>query len=593
MPAQLEAASPESPVTTQSGFARIASGAASVYVLTAILSFVLSALFLQPWSAAGKILGSSGDALFQQAMTQAAGRVGLFTVDPNLGWPGGTGFWSVPQLGLLLGMAAWISISQLGLEPAPAVLWLVALSGCVNAVACLYFLRAFRAGRAVALPIALAVAVGASPFFIAHPGHLNVAPWFVVPIAMGVAVRFDGRLDRRLFLHCGLLLVAAILSPLWWLICAALIVVVLGLCRLLVGRFREALILTFSVLALGCGVLVQSGFMKLVPQIDPTDGRGPWDSNIYGGRLVDLFFASPTLNGWFRPTQELAEGASAELKPLGLVAGCLAVVALGVLLTSWGSARILNPLDKRRLITLSQLTVIATLAFLAGGLGNLQAGFAVLAGSGSSARTWSRFLIVVALIGAAWLLVVLRRVLGRWRRSHPQERPGQVRLAAIFAAILVLGVWFFDSRPALVKEEASKNSLSEWEAVSYLSSRGQKCPVLQLPVTNGLGYLPRHLMDANHYRGYVPYLINPDIPWSYGSVSPEQLTRLRSIPSTLTRTSVGALSSTGYCAVLFDKAVAAADSAVGGALPGRNVDVLGSPEYESRRFNVYRLPGGR
>ncbi len=570
---------------------KFAAARAVAYCTTFAIAILCAAVLLKPWAYSGSILGPSGDIFFQQAMSEVAGRAGMFAADPNLGSPGGTGFWSVPQLGIMLGFGAWLAIGHIGLDASVTVVWLTVLSAGTSALGCLYFLRSFRAGRAIALPIALAVSIGASPTFLGTMGHLNVAPWFAVPIAMAVGVRLAPKLTRGNLLPCAILCLAIALSPLWWAIASLFILVLLGFARLITGAVRRALILLLAGVALGCGLVVQIGFIQLVPQVSATTGRGAWDSNIYGGRLVDVLLSSPLLNREILRLSDLMPGNSTEFKPVGIVAGAMVAIALAVLLGSWAATRLVGGRFNHRLVTLSQLTTVITLLYLAGGFGNLQAGAAVLLGGESPARVWSRMLVVLALVGAAWFLIIVRKGMQSLRERTSVVDAKRYPLFALVAAVAVLTSWFIDTKSLPTTPSYTNTSLPESPAVAYLARNGNACPVMQLPVTNGIEP-PRGklLRGDNFYRGYIPYLIDSNIPWSYGSVSTEQLRELRAIPKILTPDAVAAISANGFCFVLFDKEVAAASNAAGASPRGTNISVLGAPVFDSPRFAVYEVP---
>ena len=90
-----------------------------------------------------------------------------------------------------------------------------------------------------------------------------------------------------------------------------------------------------------------------------------------------------------------------------------------------------------------------------------------------------------------------------------------------------------------------------------------------------------------YYRGYVPFLINPDYYWTYGSVA---VSDLEDISRTATQIAAGdSQAQARYCAVLFDKAVAPLRDRSGQPLQGSDPSKLGTPAFTSERFDVYLL----
>jgi hypothetical protein len=132
----------------------------------------------------------------------------------------------------------------------------------------------------------------------------------------------------------------------------------------------------------------------------------------------------------------------------------------------------------------------------------------------------------------------------------------------------------------------------ETEAVAYLDSTFGDCPVAQLPV----GTFPDFPMfDGSEesityfYRGFVPYLLNPDGRWSFGAPAGTETDLLmRSLPVDVGGDSLQVLAESGYCAVLFDTEYSDWLQRRGGDWSAmRMPDAI--PAWRNVRFDVFDL----
>ena len=577
------------------------------YAGVVLATVLFSAILIKPWIATDGIFTSGNDYWWIQSSAQVAAQSGPFAVDPHLGWSVGYSLWSVPQLGIWIGVMLWLLGGILGFSSAAAVLWVAVASAALNAAACLFFFRSALPTVRPALAGSFSIALGAAPAVLFMPAHLNVGAWFLVPFAFGLLFRLNRRLStRRTITWLVALAVVMVIAPLWWVVVVLLLISAALVPALLLRQWRalayRIVIVVAAAVAFGIQVLISS----TVPNSSDVLSRSPWDSNAFGGHLVDFVLSSPLVDRYLPPMQLLITGASKELKPIGLIAGLAAVFLVFVLLAGTGLRRLFPSLRDDDRDLMSQLSIIVLLFFVVGGLGNLQAAVGVLAGPGSPARAWSRLGLVVALMGCAWLLVALRR----WAVAEELNKPDEPdasqapnRRAATFGvwllAAVVLVAWFVDSAATgTIKfrimgdgpRVAAPSTFAEYDAVNFISRSRQPCPVLQLPVTNGL--VPRTKKESEelselYYRGYVPFLINPDYYWTYGSVA---VSDLEDISRTATQIAAGdSQAQARYCAVLFDKAVAPLRDRSGQPLQGSDPSKLGTPAFTSERFDVYLL----
>jgi hypothetical protein len=573
------------------------------YLLAVAIAAIGTAAILRPWVAGGVFV--SGDAAFQQSAIEIVRQVGLFDIDTHLGWSGGVGFWSVPQLGYFLGWGAQILTGIGNMPAATALLWLLVASAAATASACLFFLRSIK--RSVSfganlLAVALAVAIGASPAVTMIPGHLNVAPWFVVPVALGAVIRLIASGDRSVTRQAGtvaLVFLAGAISPAWWLFVVILLIAAFGAVQLVVGKWRGVAVAAAVAVGLALGAVIQFLAYSSVPSIASDVGRSAWSSNKYGGYLVDIFRSSPFVNEQIPALNVLDVGSSTEFKPVGVLAGAAVVVTVIVVLSGWLLSSRLTARADPRATALSVISPVVLLTFVTGGLGNLQAGLFVLVGSESPGRAWSRLMVVVALAGAAWILVIVSRA-GRsqWASSWRQRAPAAFAAVSILIPVVLIVVWFVDTRAlfpqgVVASQQGVVDSaeVAERGAVEFVRAQGPPCPTLQLPVTNGVEIRTKTELTIadTAYRGYVPYLLAPDLYWSYGSVSADQLAKLRKIPKILPTDASKELRAQGYCAVLFDSFLASELPKKQEKLPGMDVASLGAPDYDGGRFQVFEL----
>jgi hypothetical protein len=322
--------------------------------------------------------------------------------------------------------------------------------------------------------------------------------------------------------------------------------------------------------------------------------RGPWDSNTYGGRLVDFLVASPALNTMFPSLENLKAGASVELSQVGLLGaalGLLSIIAFLVVILRNGSR------DSRAWL-LSVLAVASTLMFLSGGFGNLQAGLLLSVGIDSPARVWARVIILLAVIGAGFLLLAIERFANfsgyaGGVDAEPIRSWLVHRLVLPLMIIAIAAPDFITSRDP--KDAIVFSELEEFAAVEFLSTQGADvCPVLQLPIESiplPLNPVSEHWSDT-YYRGLVPFLMEPNISWSFGDyLRANRADYLDDLGPQLTSPHVSSIQRTGFCFILFDKKLSAISREYSLDLPGTSLEGLFlAPSFSSERFDVYSLP---
>ena len=530
-------------------------------------------------------LQTNGDQALIQASAQVAMQSGPFATNPHVGWFSGFNLWSFPAVSSLSFYGgAWL----LGLFVSSSSNVLALLVGAVAAAvaASSYVaLRVVPPGRTSRLVCALgAFALGLSPYVLSKMGHFNVASWYLIPTLLAViGLLARGGTRRRQIWLLALLAAVALLSPLWWSFIAIYVLVVGLVLSALLRRWKWVQLVGVATAAVSIGALLPT-LLALSQRIPGGSwNRQPWDSTLFGGSLFDPVFASPWLERLWPGAEELAPALSREYSQVGLVVGLLVIVAIVASLSAFLG------FSKRwqRHRWLFVATQVSLLAFLSMGLGPVQEAVLAIVGVESPLRVWSRLIIVVGFLGM--LLVV--PVLSRWVRRM-SDRGGAQRVGVLVAAAVVVAVVVVDTFGIELSTPQTLPDLPEGEAVAYLDDEFGPCPVAQLPV----GTFPDFPMfDGTeeaidyYYRGYVPYLLNPDGYWSFGApLGTESDALMRALPVDVGADSLRTLSDAGYCAVLFDSQYSQWLQTRGGDWAGMRIpDAV--PQWQNSRFSVYQL----
>ena len=552
----------------------------------------------------GQVFSGGEDILAWQTSVTSAGTVGPFGTDPHLAFPTGMNPWSYPQLGIALLTAAWLLAGPFGIPSGMAALIIMIASLVATALATVYFLRSFVDDRLKWLTTTLAAALALSPFFAIKVGHINIALFFMVPLILGILVRGVKRERRWRIWAVGVIFIATAISPLWWVTVMLLFIPVIGVAALLQRKLRLLgwIVSVFTGIAAGTGVQLLLYHHVAIPGANLD--RSVWSANLYGGRLTDTVLASPLINQIYPPGffNLLRSGGSVEFKPVGLV--CLAMMVILILLLIKLLPRyIANPATgsgatdgkAKRIDTnlLAIMSIVSILFYLSGGLGNAQATAAVMLGGQSPARAFSRFTIIMAMFGMAWLLLYLSRDFGT---RIATRRPARITYIAAAIAVAVVATVDLSALPHAAV--AAENTLSEYPAIDFLRAHTKPCPVAQLPqegapvpraIPTAINDREQAQIDEQlYYRGYYAYLIAPDYYWSIGSYVPAKPTAINQLGKTFDAAGLASLQKAGFCAVMYDKVLAA--SPRGGALEGaKRAADLPAAGFTSERYDMYLL----
>lgn len=557
-------------------------------LLTVVLLVVVVGVFTTWWihqDVNSFTLQTHGDQALIQASTQVAMQSGPFATNPHVGWFSGFNLWSFPavsSLGFYGG--AWF----LGLFVGSSSTVLALLMGAVAAVVAGMSYAALRLappGPTSRWVCALgSLSLGLSPYVLSKMGHFNVASWYLIPAVIS-ALALVGRTTgtrTRLGILAGLGLVS-LLSPLWWSYVALYVLVVGAILSALLRRWSwlRATSAVTAAVALGSALPTALAIIQRIP--GGSWNRQPWDSVYFGGSLFDVVFSSPWLPRLWSGADEVTPALSRELSSVGAVVGVMVLIAIVSSLSAF-----LGFSDRwRRHRWLFVATQVSLLAFLSMGLGPVQEAVLAIVGVESPLRVWSRLIIVVGFLG----MVLAVPALSSWG-SHATRGGALTRLGMAVGGAVVVAVVVVDTFGIDLMTPRTVPDLPEGEAVVYLQAEFGPCPVAQLPA----GTFPDFPMfDGSpesieyFYRGYVPYLLNPEGFWSFGApLGSESDALMRSLPTQVGADSLRTLAEAGYCAVLFDTQYAEWLQARGGDWAAMAIsDSL--PAWRNERFAIFDL----
>ncbi len=555
--------------------------------VAALVAGVALALVLRPWSYPTDYVFTSGtDTVWQQGIFQLHAQGGVFGTSEHLAWPVGANPWRLPQLGAAIGLWAWVTVGWMSLGTATAILWYLVAGGIANAVAMVYFLRSWGSTLAPVLVIGLAVTVPCSVFFITH--QLNLISIYPVPIALALLTRLPAMTGMPRRLALGGLSLVAFAAPLWWIVVLALMLPVILLAPLFRRSWDQVLSTSLLMGAVAVGAAAQTLVFLLArrggPGVDAA--REPWTANYFPGHFSDLFVAWPSASRVAPElTARLREGSSVDLS-MGFPVVVTAAVALVALLAL--PPRRLGADPGPDVWVLGSATIVATLYWLGGGLGNLQAAIAVMAGTVSPARIWYRMIVVLAVIGAGWIAAF----------SVAQQRRSPVRTGWMarwpIALVLVLGLGsvtdFASFRRAMYTAPVAPQR--DRDVIVALRQSTDPCPVAQFPdeaIPNGL--ITTGLFDPLTYRGMIPYVIAPEYRWTAGSLDVTDRRGIATLPAVLTERDLQKLELWGFCAILYDIRVGDVANDQQADLSGVVIDVDRRPDYDDGVHRLYLLDG--
>jgi hypothetical protein len=394
--------------------------------------------------------------------------------------------------------------------------------------------------------------------------HLWLASYWVVPLGMWLVLRaalgeplfrikvnWRDPADRRSALPLNLTTVFCVcciaIGGIYYSAFTLLLLAVTLLVRLIATRDRRSVAGASGLLA-AIGALSLTAVVSMAASQDKStlvtveSQRSFSRSEQLAGKLMDLIL--PWIHHRVNALQSLTvlynsrTTATYEETALGLVA-LAGVVALLVIMLSTLVPQRVKPANAE-LGMLGVLTLVALSFYSIGGLGSFFALFVT-----PQIRTWSRFYVIIGLLGLLavghWVTVVGRRnrILGL--------------LTAV--ALLVIGV-LDQTNPALAPNyKALRTEVADLTTFtqSIKTSAGPGCSVFQLPVVPYPEQPPVH--DMTDYAHLRPYLSSSSLRWSYGGFRGTSLADWQlALPQVSTTTMVNDLVAAGFCAVEVDRA---------------------------------------
>lgn len=519
--------------------------------LSVVLSFVAAVQALRLWDwRPGTPLSLSGDAPTVLMQVRMILEEGWYDNTNALGAPFGlNGAWFTTADVLNFGGIRLIGLFGGDAATTSAVFFLLGFP--------LAALTAYWLAREVGTTRPAAVAVGV--LFSVIPGHQEWFPhlwlaaywmvplglWLVLRVARGEALTEPGRRHRWTAARLVLVVLAVGLADVYYVAFTLLLLAVVIAIRLGTGTRPRDIVPGAAVTAaigLLCGLTLL--LATRARSADQVTGALPaqrtiGESEVYAGKLVELVLpwsehrAAPLR--FLSQAYGIAAQPSVERPALGFVALLGVVGLLWLVLTALVTRRRVEPLTG----CLAALTLLCLAFYTRAGLGSLVALFVT-----PQIRTWSRFVVLIALLGLLAVGLWVSRVGRRWSR----------RVSWVLAgALLLVGVLDQTNPAAAPDYSALRAQGSELQRYTRdLHATVGDCPVFQLPVVAFPEEPPPGSMGD--YDHLLPYLTSPaGTSWSYGAIrgtsrADWQLALPVGDPARLTED----LAAAGFCAVSVD-----------------------------------------
>jgi hypothetical protein len=406
--------------------------------------------------------------------------------------------------------------------------------------------------------------------------------WFYFPLLV-IGVIF--RLNRKQIGKIGAFLILAIggiFSPLWWTLAILLVAAVVFLTTLFKWENFKFDVRNWITVLAGIVASIMPTFLLMVisRNYSGEGSRFPWQSDVFGGRFLDVALSSPFLNNKYFLIEKLAEGTSPEARTsfMGFVLGA-SIAILIVYFINESSYNLDIPRDFKK------LSLVILLFFIVGGLGNLQAGAFVLIDQVSPARVWFRLGIILGILGFFVLL--------KFMDSSQLSKPVKVLVSIILIAISLLDLKFTEQ-----KQFIKKSDLIQFGPTEFINSNTNSCPVLQVPIDTYP--LMQDFLSNNGdkflYPQMIPYTLGSSNKWSLVATPNNAYWKnYTELPIEINSGNVMEVENKGFCAILFDKDFSlwqierkAGLNFTQGSWPGLQVK-LPKVDFENDRYQVYLL----
>jgi len=517
------------------------------------------------------------DGLQNQARVEILINNGFFGITENIGYPTGENVWNNPSIGLGNSLIVLILAKLFGLESGQILMTLFFLGGTANVGGIFLLSTTLNLGKYNRF--AFVVLGSLTPYYFMKFEHFTVGVYFLLPIYLFVLISFLAQTNskRNLF---SILIISAFFSSIWWVI----VLIILSLFNLFVILLK---FFTSSELSLKKLIIFYSGsILALITTLIPSylllyksqkyigESRvAPWQSEIFGGKFSD-FVAGSLILEKLNPNifNSIKPGLSVELAYLGIPLMFFSIYFLYQVLS--------YPLNSNRFTSnnqnyLIQFGITAILFFVLGGLGNLQSTIFYILSIDPPARAWSRLSILIALFGLYFFFA----------RLVSDSKQMWLNLFIFVLVVLSLIESVLSPKAPFIIKESSEH----YAATKFISSQVTSCPILQIPVDTTP--IPQDFKNDNngafYYANYVPYIIEPNLQWSYGSwVQSPGWYYSAVVPSEVSLNWLLSESEVQYCAVLYDKKFADWRGLSAVEWPGLRITGMKS-NYSDDRFNVY------
>ena len=570
-------------------------------VVTSLLSLLAAAQALRLWRwRQDTPIALDGDAPQVLMQVRTILDQGWYASSPRIGAPAGINpaWYSTADV---LNFATIRFLGLFGGSPATVSALFFIAQFPLAALSAYWLARRLRIGRpgAVVVGVLFAVLPGHQVWF----AHLWLAAYWMVPLALWLVVEVarGHRLWPRLAdmrgpgmaaarwsaLRLMAILVAVGLADVYYVAFTLLLIGVVLVLRLVSGARPRDLLPGAAVAAVVGGLCAISlAVVTRGRSGDQITGALPaqrviGESERYAGKLVDLVL--PWYEHRVEPLRFLtyaygvATTPSVERPALGVVAlvgvGALLATTVAALLTG----RRVRPLPG----LLSALALICLGFYARGSLGSLVALFVT-----PQIRTWSRFVVLIGLLG---LLVVGLAL--TWAGAQRGRRI----VWPLAAVVTLLGVLDQTSPAAAPHYEALRQRAADLAAYTgALHREVGDCPVFQLPVVAFPEEPPPGRMGD--YDHLLPSTFAPaGLSWSYGAIRGTAHADWQlALPVARTPQLLDDIAAAGFCAVEVDR-----DGYAGGDDPSADIeDIVGAPvasaDAEARdAYDLRQLPASR
>ena len=515
-------------------------------VVVSIIVTIALVVVLRLWDVAFRVpFGYGGDGLQHARDAKTIVQTGWVQTTPRLGAPTGQELWDFPISAdngnyLIMRLMAFVT-HDWGL----IVNGFFLLSFYTASWASYLCLRWINCGRTSSVVCAALFAF--APYHFARgSGHLLLSSYFIVPVALLLAVRAaSGRplLARNgadgapapPMRRTGSWLAFHARSSLPWILlglaCASFgsyyaifTLITILLATLVVAATRRSIQPLLTAVSY-CAVVAGMLLFNLLPNLLYRASHGtdfvvaqrlPAELDIYGLRLIQM--VTPVPGEWFGPlrsiSEDLLKGYTSEPSQFfGLVAAVALLVMLGwvaMAIVRRERRQAFEPPQEQLRSLLAFLTLVWILIATTGGLDWLVAvvGFTQL-------RAWNRISILLMIATLAWLALSLGPVAARWAGSSPARRRWLTALAGL---VLLVGL-VDQGSTSLVTDPTSYEGTFASDKAFFTSIEAQLpkgAMVYELPYRQYPEEPPT--FGSGDYDLLRPFLQTESLRWSYGGM---------------------------------------------------------------------------